>query len=140
MYIYKKVSVHCLISAECPACKVQHLLLGIFLLPMAEWGHVDSKRHFNKGKVIGSMLKISHFMGCEIPSSQHLIRVEMLFTNFSVVHNIALSAADHDICSGAHFRKSELQKRNSLSCKCVPDFLSTTCLHSLLKNLRWQPH
>ena len=94
MYIYKKVSVHCLISAECPACKVQHLLLGIFLLPMAEWGHVDSKRHFNKGKVIGSMLKISHFMGCEIPSSQHLIRVEMLFTNFFVVHNITLSAAN----------------------------------------------
>ena len=28
-----------------------------------------------------------------------------------VEHNIALSAADHDICSGAHFRKSELQRR-----------------------------
>ena len=45
------------------------------------------------------------FMGCDI------IRAEPLFTNFFVVHNIALSAADHDICSGAHFRKSKLQRR-----------------------------
>ena len=33
---------------------------------------VNSKRHINKGKVIGSTLKISHFIGCEMPSSQHL--------------------------------------------------------------------
>ena len=45
------------------------------------------------------------FMGCDV------IRAETLFTNFFVVHNIALSAANHDICSGAHFRKSELQRR-----------------------------
>ena len=43
-------------------------------------------------------------MGCDV------IRAEMLFTNFFVVHNIALSAADHDICSGAHFCKSELRR------------------------------
>ena len=45
------------------------------------------------------------FMGCDV------IREETLFTIFFVVHNIALSAADHDSCSGAHFRKSELQRR-----------------------------
>ena len=45
------------------------------------------------------------FMGCDV------IRGEKLFTNFFVVHNIALSAADHDICSGAHFCKSELRRR-----------------------------
>ena len=41
------------------------------------------------------------FMGCDV------IQVETLFTNFFVVHNISLSAADHDICSGAHCCKSE---------------------------------
>ena len=71
------------------------------------------KRHINKGKVVGSMLKISHFMGCETSSSQHLdvIRAEMLFTYFLVVQNIALSAANHDICSGSCFCKSELWRR-----------------------------
>ncbi|MCB4781225.1 MAG: hypothetical protein LGB62_08475, partial [Sulfurovum sp.] len=61
-------------------------------------------------------------MGCEMPSSQHLdiIRAEMLFTNFFVVHNIALSAADHDICSGAHFCKSELRKKNMCIYDLVP--------------------
>ena len=44
-------------------------------------------------------------IGCDV------IRAETLFTNFFVEHNIALSAADHDTCSGAHFRKSELQRR-----------------------------
>ena len=57
---------------------------------------VNWKCDINKGKAIGSTLKISHFMGCETPSSQHLdvIRAETLFTNFFVVH-ISLSAADH---------------------------------------------
>ena len=61
-----------------------------------EW-RVNWKRHINKGKAIGSTLKILYFMVCEMPSSQHLdvIWAEMLFTNFFVVHNIALSAANH---------------------------------------------
>ena len=42
------------------------------------------------------------FIGCDV------IQAETLFTNFFVVHNITLSVADHDICSGAHFHKSEL--------------------------------
>ena len=43
--------------------------------------HISWKRHINKGKVIGSTLKISYFMGSEMPSSQHLdvIQVEILF-------------------------------------------------------------
>ena len=45
------------------------------------------------------------FMGCDV------IQAETLFTNFFVVHNISLSAADHDICSGTHFCKSELRRR-----------------------------
>ena len=44
--------------------------------------HVNSNRHMNKGKVIGSTLNISQIMGCEMLSSQHLdvIRAEVLFT------------------------------------------------------------
>ena len=45
------------------------------------------------------------FMGCDV------IRTETLFTNFFVVYNIALSAANHNICSGVRFRKSELRRR-----------------------------
>ena len=45
------------------------------------------------------------FMGCDV------VRAETLFTNFILEHNIALSAANHDICTGAHFLKSELQGR-----------------------------
>ena len=45
------------------------------------------------------------FTGCDV------IWAEMLFTNFFVVHNISLSAASHDLCSGAHFHKSKLRRR-----------------------------
>ena len=43
------------------------------------------------------MLKISHVIDWEMPSSQHLdtIRAEMLFANFFVMHNMSVSAADH---------------------------------------------
>ena len=58
---------------------------------------VNWKCHINKEKVIGNMLKISHVIDWEMPSSQHLdtIRAEMLFANFFVMHNMSLSAADH---------------------------------------------
>ena len=59
--------------------------------------YINWKRHISKEKVIGNALKISHVIDCEMPSSQHLdtIRAEMLFANFFVMHNMALSAADH---------------------------------------------
>ena len=94
-YVYRKVSVHCTTSAEHPACEVQCWILGTFMLPMVECMMSSNwKHHINKGKAVGSTLKISHFMGCETLSSQYLdvIWVEMLFTNFFVAH-IALSAA-----------------------------------------------
>ena len=47
----------------------------------------------------------------DFPLIFRVIWAETLFTNFFVVHNISLSAADHDICSGAPFRKSELRRR-----------------------------
>ena len=118
--LYRKVSVHCTINTERQACEVQHLLLqflGTFCRP---WWNVQ--------RWTTRQLEVSHqqrksdrkyaeefpliFMGCEMPSSQHLdvIQAEMLFTNCFVVHNITLSPADHDICSGARFHKSELQR------------------------------
>ena len=59
--------------------------------------HVNWKCHINKGKAIGSTLKISHFVGCEMLSSQHLdvIQAEMLFTHFFVVHIALWVSADH---------------------------------------------
>ena len=62
-----------------------------------EW-HVNSKHRINKGKLIGSMLKIFHLTGCEMPSSQLLdvIQAAVLFTNFLVVHNISLVSSTLD--------------------------------------------
>ena len=53
------------------------------------------KCRINKRKAIGSTLKIFHFMGCEMPFSEHLdiIWAETLFTSF-LVEDITLSAAD----------------------------------------------
>ena len=47
---------------------------------------VNLKHHINKGKAMGSTLKISRFMGFEALSSQHfdIIQAETLFTNFFV--------------------------------------------------------
>ena len=89
-------------------------VLGTFLSPMAECTTCQLEASHQQRK---SDKKYAEdfpliFMGCEMPSSQHLdvIQAEMLFTNFFVVHSIALSAANHDICAGAHFRKSELRR------------------------------
>ena len=119
--LYRKVSVCCTINAERQACEVQRVLLQFLGLFCHPWQNVQRRTTHQ--------LEASHqqrksdkkyaedfpliFMGCEMPSSQHLdvIQAEMLFTNFFVVHSIALSAANHDICAGAHFRKSELQRR-----------------------------
>ena len=87
--MYRKVSVHSTITAEYPVGEVQHLLLGTFLSPMYNVEqHVNWKCHINKGKAIGSTQKISHFVGCEMLSSQHfdVIQAEMFFTHFFVVH------------------------------------------------------
>ena len=71
----RKVFVHCMIKADCPAYEVQHLL---FETGITHGGMYDVERcinlkcHINRGKVLGSTLKISHFMGCEMLSSQHL--------------------------------------------------------------------
>ena len=116
--LYRTVSVHCPISAERQACEVQHPLLQFLGLFCRPWRNVRRRTK--------RQLEASHqqrksdrkypedfpliFMGCDV------IWAEMLFTNFFVVHNITLSAADHDICSGAHFRKSELRRRTIYVC------------------------
>ena len=75
--------------------------------------HISWKRHINKGKAIGSTLKISHFVSCETPSSQCLdvIRAEMLFTCFCVMHTTLCAADILDSCSGTSFREIKLQRR-----------------------------
>ena len=96
-----------------PTCEVQRLLLQFLGLFCHPWRNVrcrtmhqceasDQQRKSNR-KYAKDFPLI--FIGCDV------IRAETLFTNFFVVHNITLSAADHDICSGAHFRKSELRRR-----------------------------
>ena len=119
--LYSKVSMHCTINAEHQACEVQHLLLQFLGLSCRLWWNVRHRTTYQ--------LKASHqqkksdrkyaedfpwiFMGCETSSSQHLdiIWVETLFTSFFVAQNSALSASDHDICSGARFCKSKLRRR-----------------------------
>ena len=111
--LYRTVSVHCVINAEHQACEVQCLLLQFLGLSCRPWRNVRRQTT--------SQLEATHqqrksvkkyaedfpliFMGCDVN------RVQTLFTNLFVVHNIALSAADHDICSGACFCKSELRRR-----------------------------
>ena len=99
-------------SSAAPAYSV----LGTFLSPWRNiWRRTTCQLEAShqQRKSNRKYTKISHFMGCETPSSQHLdvIQAEMLFTNFFVVQNIALSAASHDICSGTCFRKSKLRRR-----------------------------
>ena len=113
IYLYRKVSVHCTISAEHLACQVQHQLfqfLGLFCCPWRNvWRQTTHQLEAScrQRQSDRKYTKISHFRGCEMLSWQHLdvIWAEMLFTNFFVVQNIALSAANHDICSGACFCK-----------------------------------
>ena len=103
----------CTINAERQACEVQRLLLQFLGLFCRPWRNVrrrttrqlEAPHQQRKGdrKYAEDFPLI--FMGCDV------IWAEMLFTNFFVVHNITLSAADHDICSGAHFRKSKLRRR-----------------------------
>ena len=113
--LYSTVSVHCTINAERQACEVRHLLLqhlGLFCRP---WQNVRRRTthqletSHQQRKSDRNTLKISYLMGCKTPFSQHMdvIQVEMLFTNFFVVQNIAVSAADHGIYSVARFRKSD---------------------------------
>ena len=61
--LYRTVSVRCTINAERQACEVQRLLLQFLWLFCRPWRNVrrvNLKRHINKGKAIGSTLKISH--------------------------------------------------------------------------------
>ena len=110
--LYRTVSVRCKIIAERQAYEVQRLLLQFLELFCRPWRKV--RRRTTR------QLETSHqqrksdrkyaedfpliYMGCDV------IRVETLFTNFFVMHHITLSAANHDICSGAHFRKSEMRR------------------------------
>ena len=103
MFLCIVQSVQSTQHVKCSAC-----FLRLFCCPwwnVRLWTNVNWKRHINKGKVIGSTLKIFHFVGCEMPSSQHLdiIRVETLHKN--VVHNIALSAGVHARHLAHVFRK-----------------------------------
>ena len=116
--LYRKVFVHCMINAECQACEVQCLLLlflGLFCHPWRNVRRRTTRQLETSHQQRKSDRKYAEdfpliFMGCE---TQYLdvIRTKTLFTNFFVVHNIALSAADHDICSGTRFHKSELRRR-----------------------------
>ena len=95
---YRKVSVHCTINTERPACEVQHLLLLFLGHSCHPWRNVQCqtmhalKASLQQMKSDSKYAKISHFMGCEMRFSQHLdlIQVETFFINFFVVHNIAL--------------------------------------------------
>ena len=86
-------------------------VLGTFLSPrnVRHRTTCQLKASHQQRKSDRNTLKISYLMGCKTPFSQHMdvIQVEMLFTNFFVVQNIAVSAADHGIYSVARFRKSD---------------------------------
>ena len=64
--LYRKVSVRCTISAECQAYEVKLMLLQFLGFSVAHGRmydveqRVNLKRYINKGKAIGSTLKISH--------------------------------------------------------------------------------
>ena len=96
--LYRKVSVHCTINTERPACEVQRLLLLFWGPSCHPWRTVQCqtmhalKASLQQMKSDSKYTKISHFMGCEMRFSQHLdvIQAEALFINFFVVHNIAL--------------------------------------------------
>ena len=103
--LYRNVSVHCTISVEHQACEVQHLFLQFLGLFCRPWQNVWRQK--------ARQLEVSHqqrksdrkyaedfpwiFMGCEMPSSQHLdvIWVEMLFTNCSAEHHSLCSRSWH---------------------------------------------
>ena len=100
--IYIQKSFHALYD-QCRATSMWSAVSASWDFPVThcrmydvKW-HISSKRRLNKGKAMGNMLKISHFMGCETPSLQHLdvIWAEMLFTKFFVVHIIILYATNH---------------------------------------------
>ena len=113
---YRTISVHCTISTECQACEVQRLLLQFLAECTTRQLEASHQQRKSERKYAEDFPLI--FMGCDV------IQVETLFTNFFVVHNITLSAANHDICSGAHFRKSKLQRRTI--CVCYAQNLITT--------------
>ena len=111
--LYRTISVRCTINAERQACEVQLLLLQFLRLFCRPWRNVRrrttrqleaSHQQRKSDRKYAEDIPII-FMGCDV------IRAETLFTNFFVVHNITLSAANRDICSGAHFCRSELQRR-----------------------------
>ena len=107
--LYRKVSVRCMINAD-QACEVQRLLLQFLGLFCRPWRNYDVEQLEASHQQRKSDRKYAEdfpliFIGCDV------IRVEMLFTYFFLVRNIALSTAYHDICSGAHFRNSELRRR-----------------------------
>ena len=90
--LYRTVSVHCTINTERQACEVQRLLLHFLGLFCCPWWNVQHRttchleashqQRKNDRKYAEDFPLI--FMGCDI------IRAETLFTNFFVVHNIAL--------------------------------------------------
>lgn len=86
-YVYRKVPVHCTTSVWSAVLDSWDSYVARGRMYDVEQ-RVSWKHHINEGKAVGSTLNISHFMDCETLSLQHLdiVWVEMLFTNFFIVH------------------------------------------------------